>query len=75
MAPQTPLSTAQSNPHRVGAMGKRCHTYTRVITLKLVQDAAKNAKDPELKQAAEKAAPEVKQHLDMAKQLTNRKSG
>ena len=43
--------------------------------LKLVQDAAKNAKDPELKQAAEKAAPEVQQHLDMAKQLTNRKSG
>jgi putative membrane protein len=44
-------------------------------TLKLVQDAAKNAKDPELKQAAEKAAPEVQKHLDMAKQLAGKKSG
>ena len=43
--------------------------------LRLVQDAAKNAKNPELKQAAEKAAPEVKQHLDMAKQLGAKKSG
>ena len=43
--------------------------------LKLVQDTAKNAKDPQLKQAAEKAAPEVKQHLDMAKKLADKKSG
>ena len=43
--------------------------------LRLVQDAAKNARNPELKQAAEKAAPEVKQHLDMAKQLAGKKSG
>jgi putative membrane protein len=43
--------------------------------LQLVQDAAKNAKDPELKQAAAKAAPEIKQHLDMAKQVANKKSG
>jgi putative membrane protein len=38
-------------------------------TLKLVQTTAKNAKDPELKQAAEKAAPEVEKHLEMAKQI------
>ena len=43
--------------------------------LKLVQDTAKTAKDAELKQAAEKAAPEVQQHLDMAKQLASQKSG
>jgi putative membrane protein len=43
-------------------------------TLKLVQDAAKNAKDPELKQAAQKAAPEVQKHLDMAKQIASKKS-
>jgi len=43
--------------------------------LKLVQDTAKSAKDPELKQAAENAAPEVQQHLDMAKQLAGKKSG
>lgn len=41
-------------------------------TLKLVQDAAKNAKDPELKQAAEKAAPEVEKHLQMAKQISGK---
>ena len=38
-------------------------------TLKLVQATAKNAKDPELKQAAEKAAPDVEKHLEMAKQI------
>jgi putative membrane protein len=38
-------------------------------TLKLVRDAAKNAKDPEIKQAAEKAAPDVEEHLKMAKQI------
>lgn len=42
-------------------------------TLKLVQDAAKNAKDPELKQAAEKAAPDVEKHLEMAKQIAGKK--
>jgi putative membrane protein len=43
-------------------------------TLKLVQDAAKSAKDPQLKQAAEKAVPEVQKHLDMAKQIADKKS-
>ena len=38
-------------------------------TLKLVQATAKNAKDPQLKQAAEKAAPDVEKHLEMAKQI------
>jgi putative membrane protein len=42
-------------------------------TLKLVQETAKNAKDPELKQAAEKAAPEVEKHLEMAKQISDKK--
>jgi putative membrane protein len=35
--------------------------------LKLVQDASKSAKDPQLKAAAEKAAPEIQKHLEMAK--------
>ena len=43
--------------------------------VKLLQDTAKSAKDPELKQAAQQAAPEVQQHLDMAKQLASSKSG
>jgi putative membrane protein len=42
--------------------------------LKLAQDAAKNAKDRELKQAAEKAVPEIQKHLDMAKQIAAKKS-
>jgi putative membrane protein len=42
-------------------------------TLKLVQETAKNAKDPELQQAAEKAAPEVEKHLEMAKQISDKK--
>ena len=37
--------------------------------LKLVQDTAKNAKDAELKGAAQKAAPQVEKHLQMAKGL------
>ena len=41
-------------------------------TLKLVQDAAKNAKDPEVKQAAEKAVPHVQKHLEMAKQISDK---
>ena len=41
--------------------------------LKLVQDTAKGAKDPELKQAAEKAAPEVEKHLEMAKEIAGKK--
>ena len=43
--------------------------------LKLAQDAAGNAKDAELKQAAEKAAPEVQKHLDMAKEIAAKHSG
>jgi len=37
--------------------------------LKIVQDTAKNAKDAELKGAAQKAAPEIEKHLQMAKGL------
>ena len=43
--------------------------------LKLAQDAAKNAKDAQLKQAAGKAVPEVRKHLDMAKEIAAKRSG
>lgn len=42
--------------------------------LKLTQDAAKNAKDPELKAMAQKAAPEIEKHLQMAKQTSDKAS-
>lgn len=42
--------------------------------LKLVQDTAKGAKDPELKQAAEQAAPEIQKHLDEAKEIAGKTS-
>jgi putative membrane protein len=42
-------------------------------TLKLVRETSKNAKDPELKQVAEKAAPDVEKHLAMAKQIAGDK--
>lgn len=38
--------------------------------LKLVQDTAKNAKDAELKAAAQKAVPEIQEHLKMAQDLS-----
>src|SRR3954466_8519574 len=41
--------------------------------LKIVQETAKGAKDPELKQAAQKAAPEIEKHLQMAKQIASKK--
>ena len=37
--------------------------------LKLVQDTAKNAKDPELKADAEKTAPVIQKHLEEAKRI------
>jgi putative membrane protein len=37
--------------------------------LKLVQKTAQDAKDPELKAAAQKAEPIIKDHLEMAKQI------
>jgi putative membrane protein len=37
--------------------------------LKLVQQTAKNAKDPELKADAEKTAPVIQKHLDEAKRI------
>lgn len=43
-------------------------------TLKLVQDTAKNAKDPELKAMAQKAAPDIEKHLQAAKELSDRAS-
>lgn len=39
--------------------------------LKLAQNAAKNAKDAELKAAAQKAVPEMQKHLKMAQDLSN----
>jgi putative membrane protein len=39
-------------------------------TLKKLQDAAKNAKDPQIKAAASKKAPIVSQHLEMARSLS-----
>lgn len=42
--------------------------------LKLVQEAQKNVKDPELKAAVEKAVPVIQKHLEMAKQISQ-KSG
>jgi putative membrane protein len=41
-------------------------------TLKLLQEVQKNAKDPALRQAAEKAAPEVEKHLDKAKEIAGK---
>jgi putative membrane protein len=43
-------------------------------TLKLVQQAAKNAKDAELKAMAQKAEPDIKEHLQLAKDLSDRAS-
>jgi putative membrane protein len=37
-------------------------------TLKLLQDAAKNAQDPQIKAAAQKKVPTVQEHLKMARQ-------
>lgn len=42
--------------------------------LKLAQDAAKKASDPQFKAMAEKAAPEIQKHLDMAKQVSDKAS-
>jgi putative membrane protein len=39
--------------------------------LKELQKISKNAKDPELKAAADKAASTVKQHFEMAKQMSS----
>lgn len=39
-------------------------------TLKLLQEAAKNAQDPEIKAAAQKKVPTVQEHLKMARQQT-----
>jgi putative membrane protein len=41
-------------------------------TLKTLQEAAKNAKDPDVRQAAEKAAPHVEKHLDMARKIAEK---
>jgi putative membrane protein len=43
-------------------------------SLKLARDAAKNAKDPELKAMAQKAEPDIQKHLQMAKQLSDQAS-
>jgi putative membrane protein len=39
--------------------------------LKLHQDAAKNAKDPQLKAAAEKSVPVIQKHLEEAKSIVS----
>jgi putative membrane protein len=43
-------------------------------TLKLVQQTAKSAKDPELKAMAQKAEPTIKEHLQQAKELSDKAS-
>ena len=43
--------------------------------LKLAQRTAKDAKDTELKSSAEKAAPEIEKHLQMARQLESATKG
>ena len=40
--------------------------------LKLVNQAAQNARDPELKAMAKEAAPEVQEHLKMARELSSK---
>jgi putative membrane protein len=42
---------------------------------KLAESAAKRAKDPQVKAAAEKAAPEIQDHLKMAQQISGQKKG
>ena len=44
-------------------------------SLKLAQDASKNAKDPQVKQAAEKATPKIQEHLKMARQIQGSAAG
>ncbi|MNC86347.1 hypothetical protein D3C83_20000 [compost metagenome] len=39
--------------------------------LKLHQDAAKSAKDPQLKAAAEKSVPVIQKHLEEAKSIVS----
>ena len=41
--------------------------------LKLAQRGAKNAHDPEIKAAVQKAAPEIEEHLKMARKLASAK--
>lgn len=43
--------------------------------LKLTREAAKKAKDPQVKQAAEKAAPKIEEHLKMARQISGAAAG
>ena len=51
------------------------HTYMDEMVkdhekdLKLVEEAQRNVKDPELKAGVDKAAPIIQQHLEMAKQI------
>jgi predicted outer membrane protein len=42
---------------------------------KLAESTAKRGKDPEVKAAAEKAAPEIQDHLKMAQQISGQKKG
>lgn len=43
--------------------------------LKLTREAAKNAKDPQVRQAAEKAVPKIEEHLKMARQISGAAAG
>ena len=54
--------------------GRRAHTDDDHGMLRLAQDTAKNAKDPELKAMAQKAAPDIEKHLQEAKELSDRAS-
>jgi putative membrane protein len=44
-------------------------------TLKKVENVARNGKDPEVKAAAEKALPNIKEHLQMAQQIAAKTGG
>jgi predicted outer membrane protein len=44
-------------------------------TLQLVQKAASEAQDPQLRALAQKAAPHVQQHLDLAQRIAGQVVG
>jgi Domain of unknown function (DUF4142) len=64
----------QPNKEHQAALKKLQNAKGDEKTLKLVQEAANKAKDAELKAMAQKAAPEIEKHLQMAKQLSDQAS-
>lgn len=80
--PKEPSKHQQANMKKLqGAQGEQFDRafMERMVkdheqALKLTQDAAKDAKDPELKAMAEQAVPEIQKHLEMAKQVSDKAS-